>query len=539
MTGRGVRLVVVAGLSVGAALQAWTSLRTKSMTFDELTYIPSGYTYVVTGDYRMNPEHPPLAKLLAGTALVSEAPPLDLSHPSWGEADQWAFGRHFFQTVGAATGELVERARLPGLLLVMAMVVFAYLMATEIYGPRAGLLAAWLCAFSPNLLAHGRLATTDFPQALFVLVTAYAFLRFIRAPSISAGLGVGVALGLALLSKYSAILLLGLVGVWAVAAVTVWRPGDGGGRRPPNRWSTRATDRVVFMGGSLASMLLVAALVVSAGYGSPGDPGPFLRGLRVLYTNVHADLPTYFAGTFHRDGVPYYFLAAFLLKAPLGVLALLALRLADQIRRRSLGLLESLYLLLPAAVFFAVMTVSALQFGVRYVLPALPLLFVYAAGAAESPSLRGRVGTLALAVLALVFAGASLRTHPHYIPFFNVLAGGPSQGIEWLDDSNVDWGQDLPLLATWLEESDVDDAVVVPMALYDPALYGVEGTWSTPEAVLPLLTAADPPPGVYAVSAHLLTRARWGRRPVVDPLRDRTPRVVLGHSLHVFDLRRP
>lgn len=536
MTGRRLRLGLVAALALAAGAQAWTSLRTKSMTFDELTYIPAGYTYVAAGDYRLNPEHPPLAKLLAGVALLPLGPTLDLSLDSWREGDQWAFGRDFFRTAEIGTPRLVEQARLPGVVLIMAMVVFAYLMGREVYGPRAGMVAAWLCAFSPNLLAHGRLATTDFPQALFVLVTAYAFLRFVRRPSIRGGVGVGVALGLALLSKYSAVLLLGLLGVWAVAAVLVWRPGDGGGQRVPNRWSTWLTDRILFMAASLVAILLVTALVVSVGYRTPGDPTPFLRGLGVLYTNVNLDLPAYFDGTFHEGGLWYYFLAALFLKTPLAFLLLLLVKVADQSLRRHLALVEALYLLLPAALWLGVMTVSALPFGVRYVLPVYPLLFVYAAGVAESPWFRGMAGRVAVAVPALAFAASSLLVHPHYLPYFNLAAGGPSNGIEWLDDSNVDWGQDLPLLAEWLEEHDVRDARVAPMALYDPALYGVSGRWVGPESVLPELSSTDPEPGVYAVSAHLLTRARWAGSPVVDPLRDRTPRAVLGHTIYVFDI---
>lgn len=534
MTGRRLHLMGVTVLALAAGAQAWTSLRTKSMTFDELTYVPAGYTYVAAGDYRLNPEHPPLAKLLAGVALLPLGPTLDLSHESWRVGDQWAFARDFFRTAEVETPRLVEAARLPGVLLVMAMVVFAYLMGREVYGPRAGMVAAWLCAFSPNLLAHGRLATTDFPQALFVLVTAYAFLRFVRRPSVHAGLGVGAALGLALLSKYSAVLLVGLMGIWAAAAVLVWRPG--GRRRLPNRWSTGLTDRILFMAGSLAAILAVAVLVVSVGYRTPGDPTSFLDGLGVLYTNVNLDLPTYFRGTFHEGGLWYYFVAAFLLKTPVAFFLLLLVKVGDQALRRHLGLVESLYLLLPAALWLGVMTVSALQFGVRYILPVYPLLFVYAAGVAESPWLRGMTGRAMVAVPALAFAASSLLAHPHYLPYFNLAAGGPSAGIEWLDDSNVDWGQDLPLLAEWLEEHDVGDARLAPMALYDPALYGVPGRWVGPEAVLPELSSTDPEPGVYAVSAHLLTRTRWSGPPAVDPLRDRTPRAVLGHTIYVFDI---
>lgn len=527
-------------LSLAAGAQAWLSLRQKSLTFDELTYIPAGYSYVVTGDYRLNPEHPPLAKLLAGGSLLTLGPRLDLSAPGWQEPDQWAFGEHFFRTSGMDTADLVERARMPFVVLLMTMVVLVYYLARELYSPRAGLLAATLVAFSPNLLAHGRLATTDFVQALMVTATVYAVLRFGRKPSVRQAVSAGVVLGLALLSKYSAVLLLGLVPLWlTVAGLRRIR------KRP--RWgvsegtwkeAVRKDLAPAFwtMAGGFLAMLAVALLVVSLGYGTPGNPVAFFRGLGVLYTNVHVDLPTYFDGRFHPEGLWYYFVAAFLLKTPTAFLALLLLRAGHQAWRRQLDLDEALYLLLPAMLWGVVMTASALQFGVRYILPAYPLLFVYVAGIAASPFFLHGLRRVAVAALLLLFVAGSLAAHPHYIPYFNLLAGGPEHGIEWLDDSNVDWGQDLPALREWLADNDVDDAILVPMALYDPALYRVPGTRVAPEMALPELASTDPEPGIYAVSAHLLTRVRWGGEPAVDPLRDRTPRAVLGHSIWVFEV---
>lgn len=532
--------ILLAVLCVAAGVQAWTSLRTKSLTFDELTYIPAGYSYVVTGDYRINPEHPPLAKLLAGGALLSISPRIDLLHESWEEGEQWGFGEHFFEASGVSASRLTETARAPFVALLMALVLLAYFMATELYSARAGLLAATLCAFSPNLLAHGRLATTDFPQAFMVLATAYLFLLFTRSPSPMKAVAAGVALGLALLSKYSAILLVGLLGIWSVAAVVrrirrrpKWGVADGTWGEAFAKDFPPAARAI---GAGMVLALVVAVLVVSVGYGTPGNPLAFFQGLSVLYTNVHVDLPTYFNGRFHPDGLWYYFVAAFALKAPTPLLLLLALRIGEQAHRRRFDPDEALYLWLPVVVWTVAMTVSALQFGIRYILPVYPLLFVYVSGLAASPFYLGRLRRAVVAALTALFVAASLRAHPHYIPFFNVLAGGPEHGIEWLDDSNVDWGQDLPLLREWLQVNEIDDATVVPMALYDPALYDVPGTVVPPEVVLPVLASPDPQPGVYAVSAHLLTRVRWSGQPSVDPIRDLQPRVVLGHSIWVFDI---
>jgi hypothetical protein len=538
--------VIVGALALAVFAQAVPSLARKSLTFDELTYIPSGYTYVATGDYRLNPEHPPLAKLLGGLALLPLRPAVDTTDASWGSTDQWAFGRHFFDQAGADTARLVTVARLPIVALTALLVVFAWLFARELYGRRAGLLAAWLCAFSPNLLAHGRLVTTDLAHAAFVLITSWAFYRLARAPSPRSTVLAGCALGLALLTKYSAVLLPGLAVVWVGAAAWfgVRRVADPDGMEQRGADAERASDDPVRwprLAVALAGSFVLAAFVVTLAYQAPGRIDIYVRNLGVLYTNVHTELPAWLGGRFHEGRVWYYFVAAFLLKTPTAFLALLTLRAADQVARRDADRDGTLHLLLPAAVWFVLMSATGLPFGVRYVLPAYPLLFVWASGILASPAAGARVGMVpartvraVVAGLAILFAAGSLRAWPHYIPYFNLIAGGPDNGIEWLDDSNVDWGQDLPLLRDWLVERGIDDAVLVPMGLYDPALYGVPGRWATPQEVLPLLTRPNPPPGVYAVGAHLLTRARWGGRPEVDPLTDLEPAVVLGHSIHVF-----
>ena len=151
-----------------------------------------------------------------------------------------------------------------------------------------------------------------------------------------------------------------------------------------------------------------------------------------------------------------------------------------------------------------VMTLGAYQYGVRYILPAYPLLFVYASGIATSPLLADppagrRAGAALVVALAFAFAAGSVRAHPHYLPYFNLLAGGPDRGIEWLDDSNVDWGQDLPLLADYFRANGIVDATVAPMTWYDPGLYGVSGRVVGPPAIIALLTDPSPPRGVYAV----------------------------------------
>lgn len=534
-TARWLSAATLVALCAAVAGQAWLSLLHKSLTFDEVTYIPSGYSYVVTGDYRLNPEHPPLMKLLAGAALLPLHPRLDTSSPAWESADQWTFGRDFFERSNVGVERLVRTARLPTVVLTMLLVVAAYALAGELYGRGAGLVAASLSAFSPNLLAHGRLATNDLGLAFTIVLVVYVSLRFTRRPTARNLVMAGVALGLALLTKYNAILLLGFVPLWLVASAAP----DGGLSPPDGRWLERVPQgrprRMAFAVGCALSVVLIALFVVTVGYRAPGHLEPYVQGLRTLYTNVHTDMPAYFNGSFHPGGVPYYFLAVFLLKTPTAFLVLLALRVGDQAARREMESETALFVLLPVLAWLAVVSATAVPFGLRYILPVYPLLFVYAAGIVSSPTFKQRWLQAAVAGLALLFASGSLRAFPHYLPYFNAIAGGPENGIEWLDDSNVDWGQDLPLLQAFVEEHGVTNLTVAPMAWYDPAIYGVHGRVVEPSEMLRLLADPDAPPGVYAASAHLLTRGRYSRSSTFDPLNDLEPVAILGHSIYVFE----
>ncbi|HSM60841.1 MAG TPA: glycosyltransferase family 39 protein, partial [Longimicrobiales bacterium] len=500
-------------------LQAFLSMRRKSLTYDELAYIPAGYSYVRTGDFRLNPEQPPLMKLLAGVALLPLDPRLPLEHESWTAAGegvantQWIFARAFFEA-NPQVERLVLAARVPTVLLTMLLVVGVFLFARALHGPLAGLLAAALCAFDPNVLAHGRLATTDLGLTCFTLWAVFAYHRLTRRPTAGRVAFAGAMLGLALLAKFSGLFLLALMPVFAVVLPFV-RDGVvaperwGGGRReaegaghvgdPPGGDGAEARRRLGWSLVATGAVVAVALMVVSLGYLAPGRANLYFRDFANVNVNVHAAFPSYFHGTFHEGRIPYYFLAAVLLKTPLALLILLALRAAAQVAERERPGAAHILLAAPVLAWLVIISWRAYAIGLRYVLPIYPFLFVYAAGIATSPWLRRRTVRLAVAALVAWTAGSSLAAHPHYLPYFNALAGGPERGIEWMDDSNVDWGQDLVLLRDFLDETGLEDVYVTPMAEYDPALYGVRARFLQPGEALRRLTSPDPPPGVYAI----------------------------------------
>ncbi|MFH1549644.1 MAG: phospholipid carrier-dependent glycosyltransferase, partial [Planctomycetota bacterium] len=208
---KGWPVAVAVVLLLGAfAAQAITSMRQKCTTFDEIAHLPAGYSYLKMGDFRMNPEHPPLGKMIAAVPLLFHNLDGAFDSRSWQTGDEWTYGREFFfgGRKGNDADTILFWGRLPMVALSLCLGLLVFFWARKMYGNAAGLFALFLFAFSPNFIAHGRLANTDVPIAFFVLLSLFCFDRALRRLTpLSAALA-GVTLGLALLAKFSGLLML-------------------------------------------------------------------------------------------------------------------------------------------------------------------------------------------------------------------------------------------------------------------------------------------------------------------------------------------
>ncbi len=560
-----VALAFVLLLAAHAAL-AVDSLRRKSVTYDEVSHLPAGLALAATGEMRLNRQHPPLVKLLAGLAAGTAGPDLPLDGEDYRQGREWEFGREVLFGRGNDPVALLFRGRLPtvALSLVGGLAVFAW--SRRRWGAGGGLLSLGLWAFSPTVLAHGRLVTMDVPVAALSTLALYLWWRAVRAPGMGLRLACGVVLGLALATKFGALVLPPAMVLSELAAGGV----RGGWRRRLAGWAT---------------VFGAAAVVVQGFYLGAGGLAGYARGARLLYADLPADYAFYLAGRFRRGRFPLYFPIAFAVKSTVAELAAgVGAAAAGALRRRR----DDLFIWLPAACWFAASMIGASNQGVRYLLPVYPLLFVAAgglvpalaalaarwrtAGAAEGyqPSARSASGSEpvprrdsgspaegaepgrgsatasapsspaqrpwaapALAALLVAAQAAEAATHhPDYIPYFNPLAGGTAAGPRWLDDSNLDWGEDVGRLPEWLEERGIGRVRMAWFGPTDPDHYGVE------REPFPLADwRAGPRPGAYVVSAHVLVRGlldareRGWRSDWLDRYR---PAGVLGGSLYLY-----
>jgi len=203
---------IVATIAIVAFIVMLTTSLQEAGTQDELAHIPAGYSYVHELDFRLNPEHPPLVKMISAVPLLF----LDLNFPTdniaWQEAvnGQWDMGSAFLYESGNDADQIIQWSRLGPMLLTILLIIFVYIWAKELVGPSWALLPTAMTAFSPNFLSHGHYVTTDIGATLGTFVAIYYFVKFLNSPSRKHLIWAGLAFGVAMLMKFSTVLLIPL-----------------------------------------------------------------------------------------------------------------------------------------------------------------------------------------------------------------------------------------------------------------------------------------------------------------------------------------
>jgi len=544
----GTRVGIGALLAVFAA-QAWLAAQRDSVTIDEFIHLPIGLYALATGDLSLDPINPPHTRMLAALPVRLEAPAFA---PPPGTSG-WGLGYHFMHANAERYHELFLPARAVIIALTLLLGALVALWAGELYGASCGLVAAFLFAFSPAMLAHGHLVTLDASGALGFTATAWATWRLIERPTFWAAGTTGAALGIASLLKLSGFVLVAIV--VAVVAVRALRERD----RSWRHWA-----------GLLAVALLTATLVINAGYGFAGTFAPlararlagggalaqlrdaapwvrlplpvsFIEGIDMVMNVGKQDEPSYFlAGKLSSRGWWYYHVAAFALKTSLPVLLLALGCLALALVRGGMRPREYALWIPIVLIFLSNTLFNSLQIGVRHVLPAYPLLFVVIAPRVRfllGGWNRGRKATAMAAAAAFLLAwhaAGTLAVAPRYLQFFNELAGGAEGGHRWLIDSNIDWGQDLIRLREYQQRERIEVLNLAYFGRVSPKVYGIRFTPLEPDSR-----------GIAVISATFLMgrpylwylggRMRWVPAQAFAWLREREPIARVG-SLFVYRL---
>ncbi len=566
----------VAGLCVVHFVLAVTSVLHKSNTYDELAHLTRGYSYRLTDDFRLGPPHPPLAHYWASLPGAGEAikfPRLD--QPAWHESDVWTIGREFFYYKNLGNAAIIDSLLWSGRAMIalwsVALGLLVFFWSRRLFGTAGGLLSLTLFAFSPTMLAHGRLVTTDCAVALFFLCslgTIWWMLHRISPASVALS---AASLACLFLAKMSAVLIIP-VGIVLLAIRLV--------NREPlvvslGRLRREIRSRLGKAGCCAAVMAIWIVVVYAAIWGAYGfrydamrnavagqdrffSPNGVpegktiwehqLRGLDHLkpvigWLREHRVFPeayiysavfssqtargrnAFLNGQINITGFRWYFPYTFLVKTPLPLFGLLALAAgAPFVRKRTTAgqepgeasrghrVLRFLYRSSPLLVFFVVYWAASLRsnlnIGHRHVMPTYPVLFILCGACAAWLGASSRWVRGLVPAMCGLFILASLSIYPDYLAYFNWTIGGPDKAYYHLVDSSLDWGQDLPGLAAYLDRRKRDGQTGNVYVSYfgsgkERAVehFGIEAT------MLPLRLSADATgdyayrPGLYIISA--------------------------------------
>lgn len=565
-------------------LTAVFSMKGDSLTFDELAHISAGYSYLAKQDYRLNPEHPPLIKDIPALPLLF----LDLNFPDTGpnwlqkEAApawwvQFDLGNEFLYHSGNNPREIIFWSRFAMICFLIILGWLLFWWTKKITNNTVAVGVLTLFAFSPTFLAHGRLANTDVGAVFGGLLAIIFWLRFLQNPSWKNTLLAGLTFGVAMLFKFSLVLLIpffavitviyallfskslvsylgksllaGLAGfilvIWPVYQFHIWYY--------PAEQQLRDTIADI---SSHPVPILKDLVLWMTGQEPLRAPAQYLRGLLMASQRTMWGNTTYFLGQISAGSWRYYFPLLYLLKIPavfhlltLSALAafsatLWKIKKQKKILNYSRQYFWIITLFLWIAVYWTSAIAGNLNIGIRHLLPVFPFIYilavfgVYQGFKLVKTPIKRRILASFFLLLFFCYAVSSLFAFPHYLSYYNVFGGGIKNGYKIAVDSNYDWGQDFYRLLAFVEKEKIEKIYLDYFGGEDPVFWlGEKYIKLNPKEI------KEPPHGWLAVSLNQLMGGIAEPTTGFDQetgyyswLKNQTPAAKAGHSIFIYYL---
>lgn len=464
-----------------------------SGTVDEIAHIPSGYSYDKYQDFRLNPEHPPLAKVLAGLPLALNKNINGLKDDwSWKGINQWESGWYFLYEAGNDPAEVLFWARLPMILLMLFLGIFLYRWASKLFGQKVGLLVLLLYAFYPDVIAHGRLVTTDIAAALGFVLTIYFFDRALAHRNWNNTILAALAFGIAQSLKFSSFLLFGVLMILIIIKAILDRT------KQENFWKNFWKNFKIYFWVCFFSIIFVWIIYLPFTWNTPpaveheviiknltSDPskavfrnflhafennritlalGHYFLGVMLVLARVAGGNATFIMGHLSDKSIAWYFPVAWLIKTPISIIILFLSSffyfLFKKPKNKNDIWIMSL-ILMPFVVYWAFTLKGSLNIGIRHLMPTVPFVLLSIGYLFNSIFKTKKLSSIKVVsyILILYMIVSVLSYYPSFIGYFNEFVPREKRH-EYLIDSSLDWGQDLLRLKKYIDDNNIEEIKV-------------------------------------------------------------------------------
>lgn len=513
-------LIIAIILAVIFTFIGISSISYKSRTRDESRHLIRGVMLLETGDYRLNKHHPVLANVLTAVPVlfIDGVTIPDTDSDLWDRASKDELASEIVDLNGGEKQfvfNILNPARaVTTIFIAISLVLFAFIICKE-WGTLPAIVFSVLYAFSPNIIAHARLVTTDVWVVPMIFLGTYLLYKYVSAPSKKLLAAFIIVSFLTLITKYSAVPIAAFwllilfafeIKLHAKNIKKFWKRLGTSLVTPlitTSSWFVLLFATYGFRFSTLAATNHADTARTQAhldNLSGIADPFKFLiKPLQNGYLYTPLPFPEYIQGFFEnvilhdvyghdsflfgmyaKHGWWYYFPASMLVKMPvpaligIGALFLVAIfifitwlkklwtsKSPKSFIKNSLTL-KPYQIWLGIPIFFmAISMKSSINLGMRHILPVLPFIFLGIALLVKNVCDRHLISRVLILVLGLWYISSSLSVYPHYLEYFNEIAGGPQNGYKYLLDSNLSWGQNSFLLQDYIASIPKETSVYV------------------------------------------------------------------------------
>jgi 4-amino-4-deoxy-L-arabinose transferase-like glycosyltransferase len=497
------------------------SISYKSHTRDESRHLIRGVMLLETGDYRLNKHHPILANVLNAVPQLwndkLEVPTTDQYF--WRKADKDKLAGQLSEINGKRrqyVPNVLNRSRAVTIIAIALSIPLFYFLILKEAGAIPAVIFTVLYGFSPNIMAHSRLVTTDAWIVPIVFWASFVLYKYAKKPTLLRLAGFTLLSFAALITKYSAV---PVAALWLLLLFVFELQ-----RQKKTKGFIKSLKRFIKSLAKPALILVIWLILMTAAYGfnfkslaetnhTNNDKtqshvdnisGIIPDGVKFLEKPIqnfylHAKLPfpeyiqgfyenvllhdkyghdSFLYGMYAKKGWWYYFPAAMAIKMPipaligigaiLGTAAVIGYRGFNDfvkssnrkawIKKRSKLKPHSVFIFVPIFLLLLSMK-SSINLGIRHILVIFPFIYLGISLIAQNFIKKFKFAWIPIILLGAWYVGSAVWIYPHYLEYFNELIGGPKNGYKYLLDSNLTWAQDVFLVEDYIESIPEDETV--------------------------------------------------------------------------------